>query len=131
MNLLEDQGLARERRKLGDEQARLDQPFKIDSDGIGQALCIGVNNQHLPGTKEHRFAEAVFQIHSRDAFQDDELDVRVSMIFHQNGRPSDRRGHRGVHNEAVTILGEQVPEIGQLGFPAAGFLVEPCVRVGR
>ena len=64
-------------------------------DGIGQALCIGVDDQHLPGTNERRFPEAIFQIHSRDTFQDDELDVRVSMIFHQNGRPGDRRSHGG------------------------------------
>ena len=46
------------------------------------------------------------------------------------GRAAGRRD-RGVDDQAVAILGQQMPEIAELRFAADGFLIQPRVGIGR
>ena len=45
------------------------------------------------------------------------------------GRPA-RVGDRGVNDEPVAVLGQEMTEIAQLGFTATRFLGQPRVRIG-
>ena len=43
-----DQVQTRDRPKVGDEKRSLHQALEIDIDRVGQALAVGIDDEHLP-----------------------------------------------------------------------------------
>ena len=132
LNLVRDEIHARERSEIvGQERGGLDQAIQIDIDRLGQLGPLGINDQHLPGVHEDRFADAIIAKNPASSLKNDKLDEGVGVILQHHRGAGDRRGDcRGIDLRSTRILGHAQEHGAAAELEIAGAFVETENRVG-